>query len=176
MKKTYLLLFTCLFILAGNAQNELSPDYSFNVSEPYQVYDAAKKYYFSKDQQILTVKPWKKYLVIQKFDVDGLNLLSKKEYKDLPDNYVVEGMIEMQDKYYFFYSSWSGKKTKHERLYYREINFETGEFTGEPVKIIDVAGKLAGSPMATYTTGMTGFGGFSFGGFGGFGVVDKFDF
>ncbi|RED43167.1 hypothetical protein DFQ10_10679 [Winogradskyella eximia] len=173
MKKAYLLLCTCLFLLTLNAQKELSPDYSFNVSEPYQVYDAAKKFYFSKNKQVLTVKPWKKYLVIQKFDVEGLGIISEKKYEDLPDNYVVEGMIELQDKYYFFYSSWSGKKTKHERLYYREINFETGEFIGEPIKLIDISGKLAGSPMATYTTGVN-FG--AMGMFGGFGVTDKFDF
>ncbi|MBU2938222.1 hypothetical protein KO494_01595 [Lacinutrix sp. C3R15] len=176
MKKIYLLLCICFFAYTTKAQNEISPDYNFNVSEPYQVYDAAKKYYFSKNSEILAVKPWKKYLVIQKFGVDGLDLLSEKKYEDLPDNYVVEGMIELQDKYYFFYSSWSGKKTKQERLYYREIDFNTGEFIGESIKLINVSGKLAGSPMATYTSG----GGFTVGGFGmsfgGFGVVDKFDF
>ncbi|MFD2542728.1 hypothetical protein ACFSSB_10405 [Lacinutrix gracilariae] len=176
MKKIYLLLCICVFVFTANAQNEISPDYNFTVSEPYQVYDAAKKYYFSKNSEILAVKPWKKYLVIQKFGVDGLQLISEKKYEDLPDNYVVEGMIELQDKYYFFYSSWSGKKTKQERLYYREIDFNTGEFIGESVKLINVSGKLAGSPMATYTSG----GGFAVGGFGmsfgGFGVVDKFDF
>lgn len=176
MKKNYLILFVCFCISNIFAQNSISPDYSFSVSEPYQVYDAAKKYYFNKNDEILAVKPWNKYLVIQKFGVGELNLISEKKYEDLPDNYVVEGMVELQDKYYFFYSSWSGKKTKHERLYYREVDFETGEFIGEPVKLIDVAGKLAGSPRSTYTTG-SGFsaGGFSMG-FGGFGVVDKFDF
>ena len=81
MKKAYLLLCTCLFLLTLNAQKELSPDYSFNVSEPYQVYDAAKKFYFSKNKQVLTVKPWKKYLVIQKFDVEGLGIISEKNMK-----------------------------------------------------------------------------------------------
>ena len=176
MKKILLLLCVCFYAFATNAQNEISPDYNFNVSDPYQVYDAAKKYYFSKDNEILAVKPWKKYLVIQKFGVDGLNLISEKKYEDLPGNYVVEGMIELQDKYYFFYSSWSGKKTKQERLYYREIDFNTGEFISEGTELINVSGKLAGSPMATYTSGSGfGAGGFSMG-FGGFGVVDKFDF
>ncbi|WP_298502870.1 hypothetical protein [uncultured Maribacter sp.] len=176
MKKIYLLLFICFCLSTAYAQNELSEDYHYEVSEPYKVYDAAKKYYFSKNRQILTIKPWKGYLVIQKFDVDGLTVISEKKYEDLPDNYTVEGMIELQEKYYFFYSSWSGRKTKHERLYYREINFDSGEFKGDPVKLIDVPGKLAGSPMATYTTGMSfgNFGGFA--NFGGFGVTDKFDF
>lgn len=173
MKKIYGLLLLCLFTFELSAQKSLSPDYDYEISEPYKVYDAAKKFYFSDGNQILTVKPWKKYLVIQKFDVENLKILSEEKYEDLPDNYVVEGMIQLQDKYYFFYSSWSGRKTKHERLYYREINFETGKFVGDPIKLIDVSGKLAGSPMSTYTATSTLMSGsFSFGA----GVVDKFDF
>ena len=168
MKNKLLILLGLFFVITLQAQKSLSKDYSYTVSEPYQVYDAAKKFYFNKDGQMLTVKPWSKYLVIQKFDATGLKLTSLKEYNDLPKNYVVEGMEELQGKYYFFYSSWSGKKTKHERLYYREIDFEKGEFIGEPKKLIDVSGKLAGASLLASTTGSP---------FGiGMGVVDKFHF
>ncbi|WP_452232913.1 hypothetical protein [Lacinutrix sp. MEBiC02595] len=167
MKKIYLLLCLCFYVFAANAQNEISPDYNFNVSAPYPVYDAPVKYYFNKGNEILSVKPWKKQLVIQKFGVEGLNLISEKKYKDFPDNYVVEGMLELQDKYYFFYSSWSGKKTKQERLYYREINFSTGAFIGEAKNLITVHGKLAGSPKRSYTNS---------GSFFGSGIVNKFSF
>lgn len=173
MKKNVLVILSFLMFFGAQAQKSLSKDFSYTVSDPYQVYDSAKKFYFTKNGEMLTVKPWKKYLVIQKFDVATLKQTSIKEYNNLPKNYVVEGMIEVKDKYYFFYSSWTGKKTKHEQLFYYEIDFEKGEFIGKPVKIIDIDGKLAGSPMATYASGgmQMGFGfGFSMG------VVDKFDF
>jgi hypothetical protein len=154
-------------VFVGHAQKSLSPDYSYNISEPYQVYDAAKKFYFSDGKEILTVKPWKKYIAIQKFDVESLKQLSIKEYKEFPKNYVVEGMIESEGRYYFFYSSWSGKKTKQERLYAWEIDFSKGEFIGEPIKIVNVKGKVTGHLARSNSASM-----FSFGGVG---VVDKFD-
>jgi len=174
MKNKLLILLGLFFVITLQAQKSLSKDFSHTVSKPYQVYDAPKKFYFSKAGEILTVKPWKKYLVIQKFEVTSLNQTSIKEYKDLPDNYVVEGMVEVQNKYYFFYSSWTGRKTKHEQLFYREIDFGKGEFIGEPVKIIDIDGKLAGSPMSTYNSSGMQMGGMGFG--MSMGVVDKFDF
>lgn len=169
MKNTLLLFAILLAQFQIFAQKGLSEDYSYEVSEPYQVYDSGKKKYFTDGESILSIKPWKGKVVIQKFDVAGLTEISSKEYEDLPGNLVVEGMLEAQGRYYFFYSSWSGRKTKHERLYSREIDFTTGEFIAEAQLLIDIEGKLAGSPMATYTsTGMP---------FGmGFGVVDKFDF
>src|SRR5690606_27346075 len=165
-KVLYLLLLAATFYSYG--QKELSSDYSFTVSEPYQVYDSPKKYYFSDGNQILTVKPWKKSVVLQKFDVSKLKQISVKEYEDFPDNYVVEGMEQLQDKYYLFYSSWTGKKIAHEQLFYREINFGTGEFVGEAVKLIDIDGRLAGTFASTAGVSAP----FAFG----FGVTDKFSF
>ncbi len=165
-KVLYLLLLVATFYSYG--QKELSSDYSFTVSEPYQVYDSPKKYYFSDGNQILTVKPWKKSVVLQKFDVSNLKQISVKEYEDFPDNYVVEGMEQLQDKYYLFYSSWTGKKIAHEQLFYREINFGTGEFVGEAVKLIDIDGRLAGTFASTAGVSAP----FAFG----FGVTDKFSF
>jgi len=168
MKKIlfYLLLFVTPFYNYG--QKELSADYNYTVSEPYQVYDAPKKYYFSDGNQILSVKPWKENIVLQKFDVASLKLIAAKEYKDFPDNYMVEGMKQLQDKFYLFYSSWTGRKTQHEQLFYREINFETGEFKGEAVKLIDIDGRLAGTFASTAGISAP----FAFG----VGVTDKFDF
>lgn len=167
MKKT-LLLCILLAPFFSISQKTLSEDYDYTVSEPYKVYDASKKFYFSDGESILTVKPWKGYLVIQKFGVANLNLISVKEYEDLPDNYMMEGMVEAQDKYYFFYSSWTGRDTEHEQLFYREIDFKTGEFVGEPIKLIDIDGRLAGTFASTA--------GVSAPMMFGFGVTDKFDF
>ncbi len=168
MKNNLLFLLLLAVSFFGYSQKELSADYSYTVSEPYQVYDAPKKYYFSDGNQILSVKPWKNSIVLQKFDVATLKQISATEYEDFPDNYQVEGMEQLQDKYYLFYSSWTGKKTQHEQLFYREINFETGTFEGDAVKLIDIDGRLAGTFAST--AGMSA--PFAFG----FGVTDKFDF
>jgi len=158
MKNKLFILLGLFFVITLQAQKELSKDYSYTVSEPYQVYDAAKKFYFSKNGEMLTVKPWKKYLIIQKFNEISLKQISLKEYNDLPKNYVVEGMEEIQEKFYFFYSTWSGKKTKQERLYYREINFEKGAFIGDAKQIIGVSGKLAGTMAISNSANMFTFG------------------
>jgi hypothetical protein len=168
MKNNLLFLLLLAVSFFGYSQKELSADYSYTVSEPYQVYDAPKKYYFSDGNQILSVKPWKNSIVLQKFDVATLKQISATEYEDFPDNYQVEGMEQLQDKYYLFYSSWTGKKTQHEQLFYREINFETGTFEGDAVKLIDIDGRLTGTFAST--AGMSA--PFAFG----FGVTDKFDF
>jgi len=156
-------------VFVAQAQKSLSKDFSYTVSKPYQVYDAPKKFYFTKDNEMLTIKPYKENVVIQKFDVVTLKQTSIKEYNDQPDNFQVEGIVEAQNKYYFFYSSWTGRKTKHERLFYREIDFAKGEFIGDPIKIIDIDGRLAGSPMSIMSSNNNPFG-FSFG------LTDKFDF
>ncbi|WMI69456.1 hypothetical protein [Mangrovimonas sp. YM274] len=171
MKKIRILVCCFLVFTTLQAQKSLSQDFDYSISEPYQVYDAAKKFYFSQENEILTVKPWRKYIVIQKFNVDDLSLISSKEYLDFPDNYVVEGMEEVGGRYYFFYSSWTGRKTQHEQLFFWEIDFEKGEFIGEPKKLIDFSGHLAGGPGVALLNipgwqGITGM----------FGVVDKFDF
>jgi len=145
MRKNVLLLLSFLMAFTIQAQKSLSKDFSYTVSKPYQVEDASKKFYFNKDGQILSVKAWNKFVVIQKFEVATLKQTYTKKSEDFPKNFVTEGMINVQDKFYFFYSSWTGRKTKHEQLFYREIDFETGKFTGEPVKIIDVDGKVTGN-------------------------------
>jgi len=166
MKNKLLILLGLFFVITLQAQKGLSKDYSYTVSKPYQVEDAAMKFYFNKDRQILSVKAWNKFVVIQKFDVETLKQTYSKKNEDFPKNFVTEGMIEAQGKYYFFYSSWTGRKTKHEQLFSREIDFETGKFIGEPVKIIDVDGKVTGTASRSNTANSMSF--------GGMGVADKF--
>ncbi|HBC02880.1 MAG TPA: hypothetical protein DC015_01465, partial [Aequorivita sp.] len=96
MKNNLLFLLLLAVSFFGYSQKELSADYSYTVSEPYQVYDAPKKYYFSDGNQILSVKPWKNSIVLQKFDVATLKQISATEYEDFPDNYQVEGMEQLQ--------------------------------------------------------------------------------
>ncbi|MCX7551480.1 hypothetical protein [Xanthomarina sp. F2636L] len=148
MKKNYLfLLFLIAFSFNSYSQITASEDYSYEVSEPYEVIDGYKKYFVHQDKMV-SIKMRKKSIYIQQFDTKSLKELIRKEYDEkdiLPDNYHPEGMKQLQNKIYFFYSSWSGRKTQRERLYYLTIDVNTAKIIGEPVQVADVEGKLAGS-------------------------------
>ncbi len=139
---TVLLLLTVAFT---NAQKTLSTDYDYKVSKPYKVVDASSRLYFSNEIEAMAIKlnANKNQVLIQKYDLDNMKEIGKTPYNDFPKNHIFEGIVQAQDNYYFFYSSWSGKKTKHERLYYREIDFESGTFKGEPKLLIDHNGYLS---------------------------------
>ncbi len=126
------------------AQKTLSKDYDYKVSTPYKVVDARSKEYFSNGKEVLGVKikANKNQVLLQKYNTEGMKEIGKQVYNDLPKNFIYEGVIQAQDHYYFFYSSWTGRKTKHERLFYREIDFDKGTFKGESKQIIDHDGKL----------------------------------
>jgi hypothetical protein len=163
MKKTILLFAFLITTGISFAQKELSKDYSYTVSQPYKVFDGTK-FYFSKNDEVLTIKIDGKEALIQKLKSgsDKIAFSSEKAYEDLPKNTQVENAIEYNGKYYFFYSSWDGDKDK-EQLFVREIDFEKGEFMGEGKLMFKVDGKVTGSPIASW-------------GFIPIGVQDKFDF
>lgn len=154
------------------AQRNLSKDYSYTVSKPYKVFDANSKLYFHKNDQILAIKIDGKEIMLQKFNSKGdkIEFKSEKLYEAktlFPKNYVVENVMEFNDKFYFFYSSWDGGNNDNEQLFVREIDFEKGEFIGENKLLIKIHGKLTGSPSSGTSIG--------FSPVISFGVVDKFN-
>lgn len=99
MKK--ILFFLAFLIGAGvtYAQKELSKDYKYDVSSPYEVFDAYSKNYFSKNDQILTVKVEEKEILLQKFDAkkEKITFKTKKLYeikKLFPKNFQIEQITE----------------------------------------------------------------------------------
>lgn len=168
MKKISILLLLVITVTFTFAQKALSTDYDYKVSKPYKVVDARSKEYFSNGKEVLGVKikANKNQVLLQKYNIDNMSEIGKKTYNDLPKNFLYEGLVQAQGKYYFFYSSWSGKKTKHERLYYREIDFENGTFKGESKQVIDHQGKLAEfyvSNKMDRAIAMSAFGNYSYG-------------
>ncbi len=166
MKKVLQLLLAILVTTGfAYAQKTLSKDYSYTISNPYKVFDG-EKFYFSKDGQIMTVKIAGVEALIQKLDSKGekIAFIAEKKYVDLPGNVQVEDVLEFNNKYYFFYSSWDGDKDK-EQLFVREIDFEKGEFTGAGKLLFQVDGKVTG-----YLTRLKFTYGFAYG------TRDKFDF
>lgn len=145
------------------SQKTMSSDYAYKVSEPYKVFDAKEKIYFSKGNEVLALKLDGKEVLIQKFNSETPAFIKETKYeKYFPKNYSVEDVMEIDGKYYFFYSSWDGDNKK-EQLFAATIDFAKGEFTGEPKLVFQVDGKIAGTP----TMGNMGFS---------YSVEDKFDF
>lgn len=152
MKKTLLLLliFSASTLLA---QKELSKDYSYTVSNPYKVFDASRKLYFSKGNQTLAIKIDKKETAIQKFDSEKPAFIKEKIYeKFFPKNYRIEEVLELDKKYYVFYSSWNGKDDK-EQLFAAEVDFDKGEFLPNPKLIVEIDGKVAGKKSFNFFNG-----------------------
>jgi len=167
MKKQLLLLLCFLTLGSITAQVKLSKDYSYSISIPYKVFDG-DKYYFNHDGHIVTFKIFKKKILTQKFEVEGLKEVTRTEYSisDLfPKNWVLEGVSQIEDNVYVYYSSWDGGKNKNERLFAKKISFETGKFVeGFDKKIVSTEGKVAGITIkkgGTYSFNIQ--------------VVDKFD-
>jgi len=147
------------------AQVKLSKDYSYSTSKPYKVFDG-DKYYFSHKEEVLTFKKSKKNILVQKFNASSLKELIRTEYKisDLfPKNWELEGIRQIEENVYIYYSSWDGGKNKKERLFVKKISFSEGKIAeGFDKQIVSIDGKVSGTQVRTS---------------GGFGlkIVDKFN-
>lgn len=158
MNRNSILLITLILLpfLAFTQQAEIT------VGRPYAVIDAAEKYYFHQENEILTVKIQGKRITLQKFGAESLSFALIKVYDDMPDGFSIENVAEYNNRFFVFYSLWD-KRNELEQLYYREIDFSQGVFIGNGERIIKVKGKITGSPISKMS-------------FWSIGVQDKFDF
>lgn len=144
MKNALLLLLLICF--NSYSQKGLSNDYDYSLSKPYERIDG-EKYFFSYGDEIIAVKRDKNNFFVQKFSKDKPTELKHTEYKieDLfPKNWVMEGVEQIDDAVYVFYSSYEGKETLNERLYAKKITFKDGTFEeGFNKEIIRTKGKVA---------------------------------
>ena len=144
MKKILLLFLIISF--NSYSQKSLSNDYDYNVSKPYEAIDG-EKYFFNYGEEIIMVKRDKKNIIVQKFSTDKPTELKHTVYNidDIfPKNWVMEGVEQINDVVYVFYSSYEGKETLNERLYAKKITFEEGVFEeGFDKQIISTGGKVA---------------------------------
>jgi hypothetical protein len=132
------------------------------VGKPYQVVDAAEKYYFKNEDQILTVKVDGSTVILQKFSSSDLSFKTVKEYKGVLKDFSLEKVTKFQDKYYIFFSDYD-KANEKEQLYCREIDFEACALKSQ-TKILTTSRKVTGSPLG------------SVGYYWSFGVTDKYQF
>lgn len=139
MKK---LFFAILIMLSSGiwGQTETSKDFSYGLSSPYETFDAYRKNYFSRDGEMLAVKFSGPNIIIQKFKSGNLNL-SKDNVSEWPKGMGYQGIIEFNDHIYMFFSLWD-KNSANEQMFIREIDFNSGTFTGEPELLFQISGKL----------------------------------
>ncbi len=158
MKKVFFLtIFYIMTLSQGYSQKTLATNYSYKVSEPYRVFDAKEKFYLAKGNEVMALKFDGANTMLQKFDSDKPAFIKEKKYeKFFPKNYLVEKIIEISDKYYFFFSSWDSDNNK-EQLFSIKIDFASGEFVESPKLLFQVDGKVTGAAVP-------------------FGIKDKFDF
>jgi len=120
-----------------------SADTSVRKGIPYRVQDASERHYFSKGNEMLTIKVRGRFIIVQKFNTTTLKELSSKEFEHFPKPFVIEKIMEFNNRYFVFFSVWD-KKNHLEQLYYQEISFAKANFIGEPKRIIKSSTKITG--------------------------------
>ena len=113
-----LLLLTPFFLFA---QPKLSTDFNVTVAKPFAVVDAGSKEYFSDGTHIVSVKTRGQKVTIQKFSIDDMKEVKRKEYEEWPPYLKVQSIMKMKGKLYYIYTSYD-KKGKYHTIYSREIN------------------------------------------------------
>lgn len=163
MKHYIFIILLLLSAYYSNAQ-KTAVNFPYKMGQPYRVFDFDNIFYFSKGDEIMTVKFIRSHTIIQKFESATPSLVKDKKYEGFfPGNFKIEDVIEIGQHYYFFFSVWDGKQDK-EQLFSIEIDFAQGEFIGQPKLLFAAQGKVSGVKKA--------YGFFNLG----TSIEDKFDF
>lgn len=165
MKKLFQTIFLVLATTAisySQVDNVEVKEATYSISEPYKVVDAPLKYYFQQDNELMTVKIKGAKVTIQKLSTSDLSFKSVNVYKEMPKGFLLEGVEEINNKYYMFYSVWD-KPNKSEQLFCKEIDFANGTLDDGEKQLIKTDGKVTGA----FAASSWGWGG---------SVTDKFDF
>ena len=126
MKKIFFsLTFLLPFLLFGQT---LSSDFKVTMAKPFQVVDAASKEYISLDNGFtISAKTHGEKVILQKFDVNGMEEVERKEYEDLEKYAKFQDLIRVKDRVYYIYEAFN-KKYDNFTVYCREIDTETLKF------------------------------------------------
>ena len=144
MKNFLCVLIVFALSLQKSYSQKTATTFPYTVGDPHLVFDFDNCFYFSKNKEILAVKFIRNHAIIQKFSTDKPSLITAKKYDGVfPSNFKIENILELGDKYYFFYSSRDNKEDKMQ-LFSIDIDFEKGEFNGQPKLLLNVDGKVSG--------------------------------
>ncbi len=154
--KNKIILTAIVFISSLNiiAQQSLSPEITYNVSNPYKEFNANEnfRYYFNKGNEVMSFKISDNDVVlIQKFNSDKPEFIKATKYEKLfPKGIDFDGVYEIGTKYYLFYAVWDLNRNKKEQLFAQEIDFEKGEIKGDAKSIINSDAKIMGEYYYMY--------------------------
>ena len=93
-----------LLILAHLSIFSIAQSFDYDVSSPYRVYDAAEKEYERFDDHVVSIKISGREALIQRFSIDGMAEVSRKEYDDFDKDFQFEMIRRIGDHFYLFYS------------------------------------------------------------------------
>lgn len=129
--KFNLFILALLLMQVSMAQVETSKEFSYTVSDPYEVIDAGSRWYFGiNDSEVLSLKTIKKGFIAQKYSGSKLNEVKREELPYIPDNTKIEKMLEIEDRIYIFYSMWD-KSSSSTKLFVRELDTESAKFKAD---------------------------------------------
>ncbi len=147
--KKFLALLLWAMALPCISQITATDNFKHAPGKPYEVFDFDDVYYFQKDNQVLSLKIIRNKALVQKFDAIEAKCLNAKRYDGFfPSGFIVESMEEIAGNYYFFYSTEGKNQSK---LFAQEIDFKSGEFTGEPKEVASFESELATIEKIGYT-------------------------
>jgi len=131
-----------LLSVVSFGQMKVENSYTYSVSTPYKVIDAGTKIYFSKENITTAIKIDDNDIYIQQFDNLKPSFVKLNEYKKmLPTWGLIEGVVELKDKYVILYEDWD-KKNKVEQLFAYEIDIKTGVLNTTPKLLLRIEGKV----------------------------------
>lgn len=134
-------LFISVMLILGIGLSTAFSQAKVTVSTPYEVVDGKLKLYIQKGNELLKVTVKGKIIIIQKFNTNSLTETSKNEYEDFPKGFQYERLVELNNKFYLFYSLWD-KPNQKEQLFCREIDFAKGTIYPNDIEIVKVDGKI----------------------------------
>ena len=157
MKKIiYFLAFNLLFLTAYSQRKAANSSPAYVAGKPYFSTDSYMTFYLKKGNKILSLKWQDKTGKLQRLDVSKLAFIGEKEYEYaispyFPKGMYMEGFNEINNRCYFFFSLWD-KVNKKEQLFANEIDFDKGEFIGQPQLLMQVDGKVKDPKFRKFET------------------------
>lgn len=125
----------------SNAQLNSSNEFSYQLSEPYQLIEGSKSY-FSKDNYVVTLKKAKKKFFLQKMNMETMKE-EKRVEMEIPFEFNHYGTFTLGDRHYIIYQKWD-RKERCEQLFARELDFDNCKLAETSRLLIRFKGKIAG--------------------------------
>ncbi|MFM9989590.1 hypothetical protein [Flavobacterium sp.] len=139
-------LISCFTCLSAFAQSGKLKTYTHKSSAPYEeekpysgmFLGRSSSTTFYKGNEFMTCDIQNEDIIIKKFNAEKLSLVKEKKYnKFFAKNFVLMGNLEINNKFFVFYSSYDGD-AKKEQVFSTEIDFNKGEFASSPKLLFQV--------------------------------------